>query len=1500
MFINKLFGKESKPKAQKDQDTKKSNEPDQSTTTEESLYDDYCDINYEALGWKGIYETRYRTLIPRRPIPEPPTKNEGKLITKHAIVNLPLQHVSSNRRIEDLDDDEYGYEASSVISRLKKKDTTWEEAFVDAHEFLPYQKDSHSFMISKFFFFPRENYEKLSIGEICRTMEEGSTEVQQDLSKYVTAFRLPNLKRNNRIAEIFNFLSCKEKSVKHLCINKLTEVIMDADQRKFTKEEMKNLYKTGTTELFTVISETKKTAPIFQSLIQLGIMFNCFIYLRAIEAVDDWIPCIQNVLSAIQSKKKRVMERNDLDVIIFAKMARCMFELEAVDFDESLLMGEDMDDFLPPFNREDNAICIEGLAALFHTGNLVLRQQSKFNPGVQKMVVLSSFMDGYTDEGMRKWYHRLLDLFIVHILQREHSDVKLEVLVNCENQLLSILNDEGFSMYHCLLFHHNKRIRSRYKEITKRDDSTSKTDTEDHIQTGLSKCGLVFNTSPSVSPLNIGFERKQCTFCKVDASITCIFEVKPDEPTDLDVKISYTNSSTIIDAIIKKLRRERLENELDVLKEIEFGDMDRNVVRLLAFNQSSPKFYIKEKLPGDNLQRRLLKARDEGKKIPITDLIGIIVQAVQAIIYVHSYGCLVRDITTASFGCTLTENGYVLKLKNFEMAAKPSDFPSGGIVCGLIDLDFDGVPIRWAAPESLLKGFYSIYSDVWSVNILADEILNYAAWPYSDIIDSDIDDMVTNIVFTHLKPQGFNRPRRVQGLILEGLASEPDQRLKLEALRERLLDISHNVSRGKGYSTYDTYSGVEGTHAKVYDIPPLTERQIKPNSVFERGIPESIQRYRAHEEDSMAVFASKLAEDNERLREQDGIPLIEITSDEYYKIVHEDKLGMMKVMEKVSDDFLKFTYNRLKEIDSRRMCVEPWPPTTSVSEDGSKQLHYKFPRSTHLLDIALHKQRGDTIGPYIELLYELANHIDFFHSAGWIFRSLRAKHVWILETKEHEQTIVVPKFGKYRVVASSDYDIHLEQIKVERLEETDGIQWLPIEAIKAGLYSKESDVYAFGMITWEIMSAFGQEGIVYDKDEERELTCIPFNYQQSANILQHLIKGYIPEKHVKCPDWFYQEVTRPCLLHQKIDRPSMKTILQILSTRLGKSLPKQILSLPPLPPPPTSTWSTNCPVRLPRQPSERYPLVRQQISEDVDSYEEVDSLTHLRTPPPLPPVLYHNTKERKNQDRVKRILPLPPKPKDVEENDTEEIPTLWIKGREAEENVAEDDVTFISPPIPRRPPPPAPTGNQIESTETTDEKSCKTLPLPKLPESSIKTLPLPKLPESSINLSENTSAPTLPPKPQCAIFIANQDSINIHKTSDYLEFPLNTRSQIWDNNKGSCNERKASLQSVEDTEGGSGNERKASLQSVKDTDRGSGNERKASLQSVEDTERGSDFDRTSGLCHAQQVDNSLGDTQRGSDFYGELTNIEKQSSPYVNETGTDTKPILPPRKPLNK
>ena len=250
------------------------------------------------------------------------------------------------------------------------------------------------------------------------------------------------------------------------------------------------------------------------------------------------------------------------------------------------------------------------------------------------------------------------------------------MLDQSEDALLSILegstfHSEGFNLTQSLYFHPKERVRSKYKEIAqKRGIIFSKAIIDSHIQSLLKKSSLAFEISSFGTQLNNMVERKQCTICNEEASITCVYEGFPDKSTDVDM---YDNPD----------RRGDLENELNVLKEIESEDFHRNVTRLLAFNQSFPKFYIKERLPGDNLQRRLLEARDKQKIIPIFDLIRIIIQAVQGVIYVHSHRCLVRDITTASFGCATTSNGYIVKLKNFEMAAKSSYFTNIGIIGGL-------------------------------------------------------------------------------------------------------------------------------------------------------------------------------------------------------------------------------------------------------------------------------------------------------------------------------------------------------------------------------------------------------------------------------------------------------------------------------------------------------------------------------------------------------------------------------------------------------------------------------------------------------------------------------------------------------------------------------------------------------------------------------------------------------------------------------------------------
>lgn len=214
------------------------------------------------------------------------------------------------------------------------------------------------------------NYE-IPVAKVCQEMDNLQGNDQQDLKKFITVHLLPSLKLDNKIADVFLLLSCKNKYVRSICIQELTEMILDIDHRRFSREDLMNLYEIGTVQLFTAITETKKTFSTFQPLIQLGIVFNCFIYLMAVEAMDDWIACVRRVISTLQSKTKRIMERSDPDVQVFSKTAKCIFDLENMDLDDSSFLGEDVDDFFPEFSREDGDVYIKGLAALFHTGNLV-------------------------------------------------------------------------------------------------------------------------------------------------------------------------------------------------------------------------------------------------------------------------------------------------------------------------------------------------------------------------------------------------------------------------------------------------------------------------------------------------------------------------------------------------------------------------------------------------------------------------------------------------------------------------------------------------------------------------------------------------------------------------------------------------------------------------------------------------------------------------------------------------------------------------------------------------------------------------------------------------------------------------------------------------------------------------------------------------------------------------------------------------------------------------
>lgn len=216
-------------------------------------------------------------------------------------------------------------------------------------------------------------FDEFSAIVISQKMDSASKTEQHEIKKFIAAQLLPNLRANNKIFEIFTLLSCKNKQIRSLCIciQELTEIILEIDHTKFSHDDLIKLYKFGTVQLFSIIAETKKSFSIFQPLVELGISFNCFMYLKAIEATGNWIANIGNLVTSIQSKVKRVAEQSDPDIEVFMDTARSIFKLENVNLDDILFLGEDMDDFSSEFSREDTSTFIEGLACLFQTGNLV-------------------------------------------------------------------------------------------------------------------------------------------------------------------------------------------------------------------------------------------------------------------------------------------------------------------------------------------------------------------------------------------------------------------------------------------------------------------------------------------------------------------------------------------------------------------------------------------------------------------------------------------------------------------------------------------------------------------------------------------------------------------------------------------------------------------------------------------------------------------------------------------------------------------------------------------------------------------------------------------------------------------------------------------------------------------------------------------------------------------------------------------------------------------------
>ena len=162
-------------------------------------------------------------------------------------------------------------------------------------------------------------------------------------------------------------------------------------------------------------------------------------------------------------------------------------------------------------------------------------------------------------------------------------------------------------------------------------------------------------------------------------------------------------------------------------------------------------------------------------------------------------------------------------------------------------------------------------------------------------------------------------------------------------------------------------------------------------------------------------------------------------------------------------------------------------------------------------------------------------HLDLYKV---IHRDLAARNVLVFGFDAADWSKVhvkVTDYGLALLVQGTSTGTSLIEVTTNPASMAGPVRWMAVESIKRRIYSRQSDVWAFGVLLWEIMT----------KGE------VPYgNYGQDHEAAKAIIQGERLEKPDDCPDDVYA-IMQSCWQERPRDRPVMTDIQSALMEALG-------------------------------------------------------------------------------------------------------------------------------------------------------------------------------------------------------------------------------------------------------------------------------------------------------------------------------------------------------------
>lgn len=205
-------------------------------------------------------------------------------------------------------------------------------------------------------------------------------------------------------------------------------------------------------------------------------------------------------------------------------------------------------------------------------------------------------------------------------------------------------------------------------------------------------------------------------------------------------------------------------------------------------------------------------------------------------------------------------------------------------------------------------------------------------------------------------------------------------------------------------------------------------------------------------------------------------------------------------------------------------------------EDGSPYVILPFMHNGDLLSYVCNERNSPRVVDLLWFAIEIAQGMEYLASQKFVHRDLAARNC-MLDEKLH---VKVADFGLSRDVYEKEYYRSVKKIVLP-------VKWMAPESLEKNIYNAKTDVWAFGVTFWELMT--------------RGVT--PYPGVNNSEVIAFLMSGHRLSKPDCCPDLIHRIMER-CWSFDAKERPSFDELLEEMKsciTQLHDAEKKRQVSL---------------------------------------------------------------------------------------------------------------------------------------------------------------------------------------------------------------------------------------------------------------------------------------------------------------------------------------------------